>query len=151
MNLKNNSRQEMIDGMKLVYCRDKEHEQMNCAMIDCEIALVDFGKLVKFTRYNCFSYSETSNGLTGLLSDKKLKFMFHFTATKNHIMIYPVRNNDYNPESFVDFYEHIHKTIDHNARLFLYEEYLRIKDQEKKDYQDYVEKKEREEYESRSR
>ncbi len=150
MNLKDNSRQEMIEEMKKVYCRDDKHEQMNTAIIDCEIHLIDFSKLINFNRFSCFSYSESSNGLTGLISDRKFKFMFHFTANKNYIMIYPVKNKDYVSESFVDYYEHIKKTIDNNARLFLYEEYQRVKKQEEQDYQKYKAEKEKEEYESRS-
>lgn len=151
MNLKDSTREELVEEMKKVCCRDEEHEKMSCAIIDCEIPLVEFGKLIKFHRFNCFSYSETSNGITGLLYDKTLKLMFHFTATKNHILLYPSKNKDYNPESFVDFYIQIHKSIDRRARLFMYEEYQIVKKREEESYQKYKAEKEKEEYESGSR
>jgi len=111
---------EKIHGMK--------NGKINCAMIYCRIHITDFGKLIRFKRFSCWSYSELTYGkLTGLMLDKELDVMFHFVADNNYIMIYPVENKNnlhkYNPQSFVDFYEVIKKKIDKNAELLTYKEY----------------------------
>lgn len=98
----------MLEKMKQVHGIDKTGH-MNCAMIDCRVSITDFGKLVKFKRFECFSYSDFHGGLGGLLVDKKYSIMFHFTAHQNFIMIYPVKDRKYNAQSFVDFFEHIKK------------------------------------------
>ncbi len=97
--------------------------KMNSAIIDCHIHIVDIGKLVRFKRFRCISYSDFHGGLSGLLLDKELDTMFHFTTHYNYIMIYPVKDENYNPQSFVDFYELIKKKIDSNAELMMYGEY----------------------------
>ena len=138
MNLKDNPRHELVEEMEKVYCRDDKHKQMNCAMIDCCISLVDYGKLVNFKRFSCFSYSESTSGLSGLIMDKDLKYMYHFTANKNHIMLYPIHNKDHNAVSYVDFFELITKKIDKNARLFLYDEFQKVKAKEQKEFEEYM-------------
>lgn len=143
MNLKDNARQELVGKMEQVYCRDDKHKTMNCAMIDCDIGLVDFGKLINFKRFGCFSYSESWHSVSGLLFDRELDYMFHFSACKNYIMLYPVHNKDHNAVSYVDFFELITKKVDKNARLFLYGEYQEVKEKEKIEFDRYMEEQER--------
>lgn len=113
----------LLEKMKQIHCRDENHELMNCAMIDCSIHITDFGKLINFKRFTCFSYSENWGGLAGLMIDKENDMMFHFSATQRYIMIYPVKNDNYKPQSFIDFFEWIKKKIDKNAELLTYQEY----------------------------
>lgn len=113
--------QTLLEKMKQVH--GIKNGKLNSAMIDCHIHIVDIGKLVRFKRFQCFSYSDFHGGLSGLLLDKELDTMFHFTTHFNYIMIYPVKNKTYNPQSFVDYFEVI-KKIDKNAELLLYQEYV---------------------------
>jgi len=120
-------RERLVNEMKKIHAREGRGT-LNCAMIDCEIHLVDYGKLINFKRFSCFSYSENSSGLSGLMMDKENdRMLFHFTAHSNYIMIYPVHNKTYKPESFVDFYETIKERIDSNAKLFTYEKFQKYK------------------------
>ncbi len=113
---------ELLEKMKQITEDDNECNK-NYAMIDCRIDLVNFGKLIRFKRFSCWSYYETHGGLSALIVDKELETMFHITAHKNFIMMYPVKNKTYKPESFVNYYEQIKKSVDNNAELMTYKEY----------------------------
>jgi len=120
---------------------------MDCAVIDCDIGMTDFGKIVNFRKgFSCISYFDHTGGSGGLMLSKDHDFIFHFTATQSHILLYPVHNRDYKPIAFVEFFELIQKKIDKSARLFMWNEYQEVKKREEKDYQEYKEQKERERF-----
>lgn len=113
---------ELLNKMKTIRVEEDDCSS-NYAMIDCRINLTKFGTLTKFRRFSCWSYYEFHGGISGVIHDKQLDTMFHFTAHSNFIMIYPVKNNSYKPQSFVDYFEHIKKSIDKNAELMTYNEF----------------------------
>ncbi len=116
------SQTELLDKMKTITEEDGNCSS-NYAMIDCRIDLTKFGTLTKFRRFSCWSYYESHGGMSGIINDKHLGTMFHFTAHSNFIMIYPVKYKSYKPESFVDYFKQIKKSIDKNAELMTYEEF----------------------------
>ena len=110
--------------MQTIHRKDADYETMNSAMIDCNIELVDYGKLVNFKRFSCFSYTDfCGNGLSIVYLDKQTNVFFHATVSRNYIMIYPANNKTHQPQIFVDFFEHIKAKLDKNAELMTYNEY----------------------------
>lgn len=113
---------ELLEKMKTITVQEGSCSS-NYAMIDCRIHLTDYGKLTRFKRFQCWSYHETPDGISGLILDKQEKFMFHFVAHRSFIMIYAVKNEGYKPQSFVDYFEQIKKSVDKNAELLTYDEF----------------------------
>lgn len=114
----------LVQKMKKVHAAEGR-KKLNCAMIDCQVSLMDYGKPLRFRRFSCWSYSESLGRLSGLLHDKELGTQFHVVIQKGGIMMYPVRNDNYNPHSFVAYFELIKKKIDKDAQLMTWPEFIK--------------------------